>query len=84
MDIKPIRTKADYRSALKKIEGLMGARRDSPEGERLDALVTLAEAYERKHYSLDAPRPKVRRTSPGKAAVTRLRGSLKHLKRSAD
>ena len=57
MNIKPIRTKADYRSALRKIEGLMSARRDTPSGERLDVLVTLVEAYERKHYPLDAPDP---------------------------
>ena len=57
MDIRPIRTKTDYRSALKKIESLMGARRDTPGGERLDVLVTLVEAYERVHYPLDAPDP---------------------------
>lgn len=57
MEIKPIRTKTDYRSALKEIEDLMTARRDTPEGERLDVLVTLVEAYERKHYPLDAPDP---------------------------
>ncbi len=57
MDIKPIRTKANYRAALKEIDGLMSARRDTPEGERLDVLVTLVEAYERKHYPLDAPDP---------------------------
>ena len=57
MDIRPIKTKSDYRSALKKIAGLMDARRDTPAGERLDVLVTLVEAYERKHYPLDAPDP---------------------------
>ena len=57
MDIKPIKSKADYRSALKDIESLMTARRDTPEGARLDVLVTLVEAYERKHYPLDAPDP---------------------------
>ena len=57
MNIKPIRTKADYRSALRKIEGLMSARRDTPAGERLDVLVTLVEAFERKYYPLDAPDP---------------------------
>jgi len=57
MDIKPIRTKTDYRSALKKIESLMGARRDTPGGDRLDVLVTLVEAYERVHYPLAAPDP---------------------------
>jgi HTH-type transcriptional regulator/antitoxin HigA len=57
MEIKPIRTKADYRAALKEIEGLMSAAADTPEGERLDVLVTLVEAYERKHYRLDLPEP---------------------------
>jgi HTH-type transcriptional regulator/antitoxin HigA len=50
MDIKPIRTRADYRAALKEIEKLMGAKANTPEGEKLDVLVTLVEAYERKHY----------------------------------
>ena len=45
MDIKPIRTDADYRAALKEIEGLMMAKPDTPEGEKLDVLVTLLEAY---------------------------------------
>lgn len=57
MEIKPIRTKADYRAALKKIETLMSARAGSPEGERLDIMVTLVEAYEKKHYHLDLPDP---------------------------
>ena len=57
MEIKPIRTKTDYRAALKKIEALMSARAGSPEGERLDVMVTLVEAYERKHYPFDLPDP---------------------------
>ncbi|TMH29284.1 MAG: transcriptional regulator [Betaproteobacteria bacterium] len=57
MDIKPIRTKADYRAALKQIDKLMLAERDTPEGERLDILVTLVEAYERKHFPMDLPDP---------------------------
>jgi HTH-type transcriptional regulator/antitoxin HigA len=57
MEIKPIRTKADYRAALKEIEGLMSAAADTPEGERLDVLVTLVEAYESRHYRLDLPDP---------------------------
>jgi len=57
MDIKPIRTNADYRRALKAIEGLMTAAPNSPEGEKLDVLVTLVEAYESKHYPLDLPDP---------------------------
>ncbi|MCR4297911.1 MAG: transcriptional regulator [Gallionella sp.] len=57
MDIKPIKTKADYRAVLKEIEGLMTASANTPEGERLDVLVTLVEAYERKHYPMELPDP---------------------------
>jgi HTH-type transcriptional regulator/antitoxin HigA len=55
MDIKPIKTHRDHRRALKEIEGLMSAKRNTPEGDRLDVLVTLVEAWEAKHYPLDLP-----------------------------
>jgi HTH-type transcriptional regulator/antitoxin HigA len=57
MKVTPIRTKRDYRRALKKIEGPMNAKRGTPEGDRLDVLVTLVEAFEAKHYSIDLPDP---------------------------
>jgi len=57
MNIRPIRTKADYKAALKEIEALMTARAGTPEGERLDVLATLVEAWERKHYPMDLPDP---------------------------
>jgi HTH-type transcriptional regulator/antitoxin HigA len=57
MDIKPIKTDADYQVALKEIESLMMAEPDSPEGEKLDVLVTLIEAYEAKHFPMDLPDP---------------------------
>jgi HTH-type transcriptional regulator/antitoxin HigA len=57
MIIKPIRTRADHRKALKEIEGLMSARPRTPQGERLDVLVTLVEAWERKHEPMDLPDP---------------------------
>jgi len=57
MDIKLIKTDADYRAALAAIETLMAATLDSPEGERLELLVTLVEAYERDHYPMDLPDP---------------------------
>jgi len=57
MEINPIKTKADYRAALKEIEALMAAERDTPEGEQLEILVTLVEAYERRHRPLDVPDP---------------------------
>ena len=57
MDIAPLKNRRDYRQALKEIETLMQARRNTPEGDRLDVLVTLVEAWERKHYPLDMPDP---------------------------
>ena len=57
MEIKPIKTKADHRAALKEIEALMAADLDTREGERLDVLVTLVEAYENKHYRFELPDP---------------------------
>ena len=55
MEIKPIKTRADYKAALKALESLMNARANTPEGDRLDVLVTLVEAYERKHFPMDLP-----------------------------
>ena len=57
MDISPIKNQRDYRKVLKEIEGLMSAKRNTPEGDRLDVLVTLVEAWERKHYPMDLPDP---------------------------
>jgi len=57
MDIVPINTHRDYRRALKEIEGLMAAKRNTPAGDRLDVLVTLVEAWEREHYPIDLPDP---------------------------
>lgn len=55
IDIKPIKTDVDYRAALKEIESLMMAGPDSPEGEKLDVMVTLIMAYETKHFSMELP-----------------------------
>ncbi|TXS90789.1 transcriptional regulator [Parahaliea maris] len=57
MDIKPVKTDADYRAALKEIETLMTAAPETAESEKLDVLVTLVEAYEARHYPLDFPDP---------------------------
>lgn len=57
MEIKPIRTKADHRAALKAVEVLMAVRPGTRDGERLDVLVTLIEAYERKHFPMELPDP---------------------------
>lgn len=52
MNIEAIKTEAEYQSALQEIEGLMTAEFDTPEGERLDLMVTLVESYERQHYAI--------------------------------
>ena len=57
MTIKPIKTERDYQKALKEIEKLWDAKPNTPMGDRLDVLVTLAEAYEEKHYKVDPPDP---------------------------
>jgi len=57
MNIKPVRTEADYRDSLHRIEALMDAKANTHEGDQLDVLVTLVEAYERKNYPIDLPDP---------------------------
>jgi HTH-type transcriptional regulator/antitoxin HigA len=57
MNIKPIRSERDYRRVLKEIDFLMDAKANTPQGERLDVLATLAEAWEEKHYPIDPPDP---------------------------
>lgn len=57
MQITPIRTEKDYRAALRVVSSLMDQdpSPDSPEGERLDVLSSLIEAYEQKHHAMDSP-----------------------------
>lgn len=57
MDIRPIKTENDYRKALLRIEELMEAAPDSEAGTELDVLATLVEAYEAKHFPIEAPDP---------------------------
>jgi HTH-type transcriptional regulator/antitoxin HigA len=57
MEIRPIRTKADYRAALKAVERLWEAEPGTPAGDRVDVLVTLIEAYEAEHFPVPAPDP---------------------------
>jgi HTH-type transcriptional regulator/antitoxin HigA len=57
MDIKPIRSAEDHRATLKEIEGLMMAKMGTPEGDRLDVLATLVEAYEAKHFPMEVADP---------------------------
>ncbi len=57
MEIRPIRTKADHREALKEVERLWDADPGTPDGDRVDVLVTLIEAYEERHFPIAAPDP---------------------------
>ncbi len=57
MDIRPIKTEDDYNAAIADVEGLWGAEADTPDGDRLDVLMDLVEAYETKHYPIDPPNP---------------------------
>lgn len=57
MNIKPIRNEDDYKAALRQIETLMNAQENTPEGDLLDILVTLVEAYERKAFPMSLPDP---------------------------
>lgn len=57
MNIKPIQGEADHDRVLREIERLWGAAKGTPQGDRLEVLITLAEAYERIHHPIDPPDP---------------------------
>jgi HTH-type transcriptional regulator/antitoxin HigA len=56
-ELKPIRCEADYEAALAEVERLWGAASGTPEGDRLDVLATLIDAYEARYYPMDPPDP---------------------------
>ena len=55
MEIKPIRSEADYEAALRVIEKLMDAQSGTLDRDRLEVLVTLVDAYEAKHFPIPEP-----------------------------
>lgn len=59
MDIKPIRTEADYKATLKAVSRLFDEppRRGTPEGDRFEVLLTLLNAYESTHHAIERPGP---------------------------
>ncbi|SRR6266568_194327 len=57
MDIKPIKNERDYEQALQRVESLWKSPEGSAEGDEVDVLATLIEAYEREHYPIDLPDP---------------------------
>jgi HTH-type transcriptional regulator/antitoxin HigA len=57
MKIKPIRSDRDYQLALERVEKLWGSAANTPQGDELEVVVTLIEAYERQNYPIDLPDP---------------------------
>lgn len=57
MNIQPIRNASDHESAQKRIQALMMAKQDTAEGDELDVLATLVDAYEKQHFPIESPEP---------------------------
>ena len=57
MEVKPIRSDNDYKRALGRVEVLWGSPAGSSQGDELEVLVTLIEAYERENCPIDLPNP---------------------------
>lgn len=57
MELRPIRTEADYQQVLQEIELLFDVAPNTPECDRLDILSTLVESYERLHFPIELPDP---------------------------
>ncbi|MEH6691544.1 MAG: DUF1508 domain-containing protein [Pseudorhizobium pelagicum] len=55
IEIRPIRSEADYENALQAVKSLWGSALATAEGDRLDVLVTLIDAYENEHFPMDTP-----------------------------
>ena len=56
-EVRPIRTKRDYEAALREVERLWGAKTGSRDGDRLNVLAILIDAYEADRYRMDPPDP---------------------------
>ena len=57
MEIRPVRTKADYDAAMKHIDKIFDARPGTPQGDELEVLTLLIENYERRYFPIEAPDP---------------------------
>jgi HTH-type transcriptional regulator / antitoxin HigA len=57
MDLKPVKTEADYRAALKRLEEIFDAKPGTHESDELEILGLLVDDYENKHYPIEAPDP---------------------------
>lgn len=83
MDIRPIRTEEDYDWALEAIAPYFEQEPESgsPAADRFDVLAALIEAYEARHWPIEAPDPveaikeRMRQKGYGQADLARLLGS---------
>jgi len=57
VEVRPMKTEADYEDALAEIEGLLETSPGTPEADRLEILTTLVEEYEDHHHSIPLPDP---------------------------
>jgi HTH-type transcriptional regulator/antitoxin HigA len=57
MNIKPIKNDDDLNSAVLRMRQLRGAKTNSPEGDEMEILAALTEAYEEKHHAISLPDP---------------------------
>ena len=57
MNIKPIKTEADYKLAIERLEEVFDAPIGAPESDEADVLGLLVDEYEKKHYPIEAPDP---------------------------
>ena len=57
MKLKPIKTEADYRAALRRLEKIFDAKLGTPESDELEILGLMVDDYENKHYPIEAPDP---------------------------
>ena len=57
IEVKPIRSAADHRAAMAEVKRLWGAKSGTRDGDRLDVLATLIDAYEAQHEPIDRPDP---------------------------
>ena len=57
MKLKPIKTKTEYKAALREVEALFDAPEGTPQADKLEVLAMLVEKYEAEHYPIPAPDP---------------------------
>ncbi|WP_435628519.1 helix-turn-helix domain-containing protein [Candidatus Ferrigenium straubiae] len=57
MELKPIKTRTEYKAALREIEVLFDAPEGTPQADKVEVLAMLVEKYEARHHPIPAPDP---------------------------